>query len=99
MSNSQEMSEADALNDVARHFRQFCKEFPGEASVFLLDCAISPDGNRIAYRAQGSGGFDIWISPLSGEAPVRLWDDPARAFQRGPSWSPDDNWMSPDDRR
>jgi serine/threonine protein kinase len=70
------------------------KEFPGEASVFLLDCAISPDGNRIAYRVQGSGGFDIWISPLSGEAPVRLWDDPARAFQRGPSWSPDGNWIA-----
>ena len=68
------------------------KEFPGEAS--FLDCAISPDGSRIAYRAQGSGSYDIWISPLSGEAPVRLWDDPARAYQRGSSWSPDGNWIA-----
>ena len=70
------------------------KDFPGEARVDFLDCAISPDGNRIAYRFQGSGSFDIWISPLSGEAPVRLWVDPARAYQRGASWSPDGNWIA-----
>jgi len=68
------------------------EEFGGEESYFL-DCAISPDGNRVAYRRQLSGG-EIWISPLSGEAPVRLWDDPSRAFQRGPVWSPDGDWIS-----
>src|SRR5437870_2378505 len=23
-----------------------------------------------------------------------MWNDPARAFQRGPSWSPDGNWIA-----
>jgi Tol biopolymer transport system component len=70
------------------------REFPGGASVTFLDCAISPDGSRVAYRVQGSRSYDIWISPLSGEAPVRLWDDPAREYQRGSSWSPDGNWIA-----
>jgi serine/threonine protein kinase len=59
--------------------------------VQILDCAISPDGNRIAYRDVRQ---IIWISPLSGEAPVRLWEDPAGAPQRGSSWSPDGNWIA-----
>ncbi|HEV2199294.1 MAG TPA: protein kinase [Bryobacteraceae bacterium] len=70
------------------------KDFPGQAGVNFLDCSISPDGSRIAYRVTGSGSVDIWISPLSGEAPVRLWDDPAREYQRGSSWSPDGNWIA-----
>jgi Tol biopolymer transport system component len=70
------------------------KDFPGEGGVTFLDCAISPDGSRIAYRVQGSQAYNIWISPLSGEAPVRLWDDPARAYQRGSSWSPDGDWIA-----
>jgi Tol biopolymer transport system component len=68
------------------------KDFPG--SVALVDLAISPDGNHIAYREVDSGIFRIWISPLSGETPVRLWDDPERSPQRGPSWSPDSNWIA-----
>ncbi len=67
-------------------------ELPG-ASV-LFDSDISPEGSRVAYRAQVSGGAAIWISPLSGERPVRLWDDPAKSGQRGPSWSPDGNWIA-----
>ncbi len=66
--------------------------FPPESSLY--DCAISPDGSRVAYRVQGGGGAAIWISPLSGDAPVRLRDDPARSPQRGPSWSPDGNWIA-----
>ena len=67
------------------------KQFPGNDRLF--DCAVSPDGGRVAYRVQGLGGPTIWISPLSGEAAVRLWDDPANSPQRGPSWSPDGNWI------
>jgi len=58
----------------------------------IVDCVISPDGNRIAYR-DGSRQV-IWISPLSGEAPVRLWEDTAGKPQRGSSWSPDSNWIA-----
>jgi Tol biopolymer transport system component/DNA-binding winged helix-turn-helix (wHTH) protein/predicted Ser/Thr protein kinase len=68
------------------------KDFGAGESRFL-DCAVSPDGNRIAYRRDG-GIHEIWISPVSGETPVRLWDDPARVFQRGPAWSPDGNWIA-----
>jgi eukaryotic-like serine/threonine-protein kinase len=68
------------------------KEF-GTGESRFLDCAVSPDGTRIAYRRDG-GVHEIWISPLSGEAPVRLWDDPARIFQRGPAWSPEGDWIA-----
>lgn len=69
------------------------KELPDTAALY--DCAISPNGTRIAYRQQHeTGGGVIWISPLTGEPPVRLWDDPSRSPQRGPSWSPDGNWIA-----
>jgi serine/threonine protein kinase len=61
-------------------------------SSIFLDSAVSPgDGNRVAYRATLDGIQQIWISPLSGEAPAPLWDDPAKSPQRGPSWSPEGN--------
>jgi hypothetical protein len=69
------------------------KDFLGGANV-LLDCAISPDGGRIAYRRNNAGSLEIFISPISGETPVRLWEDPAHVPQRGPSWSPDGNWIA-----
>jgi serine/threonine protein kinase len=68
------------------------KELPD--AVYFQDCAISPDGARIAYRVHAKGEVAIWISPLTGDVPVKLWDDPARSAQRGPSWSPDGNWIA-----
>jgi Tol biopolymer transport system component len=68
---------------------------PGVGSrPILLDSAVAPDGARIAYRQMFRGAFDIWIAPVSGEAPVRLWNDPKHAPQRGPFWSPDGNWVA-----
>jgi hypothetical protein len=68
--------------------RQFGK------AEWLFDCAISPEGTRVAYRAHQERKIAIWISPLSGDAPVQLWDDPSGSPQRGPSWSPDGNWIA-----
>ncbi len=66
-------------------------QFSPENSFF--DLAISPDGARVAYRAQVAGAR-IWISPVSGETPAPLWTDPAGPPQRGPSWSPDGSWIA-----
>jgi Tol biopolymer transport system component len=60
----------------------------------FLDCAISPDGSRVAYRSDTGSKISIWISSLAGDTPVPLYDDPQKAFQRGPSWSPDGNSMA-----
>jgi Tol biopolymer transport system component/predicted Ser/Thr protein kinase len=67
-------------------------EFPDAAG--FSDLAISPDGGRIAYRLIKGGEQNIWVSPLSGETPVRLWSDPTKSPQRGPSWAPDGNWIA-----
>lgn len=62
--------------------------------IHLLDCDISPDGSRVAYRRTQAGAVQVWVAPLSGESPVPLWDDPDRVFQRGATWSPDGNWIA-----
>jgi Tol biopolymer transport system component len=60
----------------------------------ILDCAFSPDGSRVAYRREHGVSPEIWIVSLAGDAPVRLFDDPKKIWQRGPSWSPDGNWIA-----
>jgi serine/threonine protein kinase len=64
------------------------------STTYFLDCAMSPDGSRVAYRYERGTYADIWISSLAGDAPVRLYDDPQKVWQRGPSWSPDGNWIA-----
>ena len=36
----------------------------------------------------------MWITSLAGDAPVRLFDDPKKIWQRGPSWSLGGNWIT-----
>jgi Tol biopolymer transport system component len=71
------------------------RDFPDHLSIDnFLDCAISPDGSRVAYRRQHGASVQIWVSSLAGDAPVRLYNDPRGVFQRGVSWSPDGNWIA-----
>ena len=60
---------------------------------WFFDCVVSPDGTRVAFRTLQESKIAVWISTLSGDTPVPLWDDPQRSPQRGPSWSPDGNWI------
>ena len=60
----------------------------------MLDCEFSPDGSRVAYRRESGVTPEIYITSLTGEAPVRLYNDPRKIWQRGPSWSPDGNWIA-----
>jgi eukaryotic-like serine/threonine-protein kinase len=70
------------------------KDFPDGKSDGFLDCVISPDGSRVAYRRFAGPKVEIWISSLAGDTPVRLYNDPHSVFQRGASWSPDGNWIA-----
>jgi Tol biopolymer transport system component len=60
----------------------------------ILDCAFSPDGSRVAFRREHGGTPGIWITTLAGDAPVPLFSDPKKIWQRGASWSPDGNWIA-----
>jgi serine/threonine protein kinase len=70
------------------------KDFGDDSTSFLFDVTFSPDGQRIAYSRAGKPGEGVWISTLNGNAPVRLAQEPHGEFQRGPTWSPDGNWIA-----
>jgi serine/threonine protein kinase len=92
--NSEEIWLRD-LDDGAERLIAGPKDFAMPTDLPMLDNAVSPDGRRVAYvRSPESGAVAIWISPISGESPERLWEDPAGAAQRGPSWSPDGNFIA-----
>ena len=69
------------------------KDF-SDRTFSILDLAFSPGGERIAYRRAGLKSEAIWISTLNGEAPLRIAHEPDGVFQRGPTWSPDGNWIA-----
>ncbi len=66
-------------------------DFPPESNKWFLDPSLSPDGKRIIYVRIGQNGVTrLWISSLSGGAPIRLTDaEPSAEY--GGSWSPDGN--------
>ena len=51
------------------------------------DPTFSPDGRFVAYAADRSGNFDIWVKPVAGGDAVQVTKSPAADMQ--PSWSPD----------
>jgi Tol biopolymer transport system component len=62
----------------------------GAGSQGVSDPAISPNGNRLAFRAPtGSiNEFDVWVSSLEGADQVRLSSEPGN-LEGAPSWTPD----------
>ena len=57
---------------------------------FKSDPALSPDGERVAYRWAGTAddNWDIYVKALgAGAEPLRLTTDPAH--DHSPAWSPD----------
>jgi eukaryotic-like serine/threonine-protein kinase len=63
-------------------------DFPSFRYPFFLNPSLSPDGSRVAYVAWDGLDLRLWISSLSGGAPIKL-SNAARAIEIGGSWSPD----------
>ena len=59
-----------------------------------FDMAFSPNGKRLAFRRQKYPEVAIYITTPTGDTPVPLWKDPELSPQRGPTWSPDGNWIA-----
>jgi TolB protein len=52
----------------------------------------SPNGNRVAFMSQRTGGWDIYVASLDGSNLRRLTDDPANDGL--PTWSPDGRYIA-----
>jgi eukaryotic-like serine/threonine-protein kinase len=64
-------------------------EFPDGRNKWLLNPALSPDGERLIFtRAASDGVTRLWIISLAGGSPVRLTSD-ERGAEYGSKWSPD----------
>ena len=72
--------------------------FPSGTTASLMAPTLSPDGTRVMYsRVEsdargGSAGAHLWMSSLSGGAPMRLRDRLGR--ETSGSWSPDGAWFA-----
>ncbi len=68
------------------------RDFPPDTTQWFLNPALSPDANRVIYtRVERSGSARLWMSAVTGGAPVRLVKDDS-ASTAG-SWSPDGAWF------
>ena len=64
--------------------------FPGGTIKRLMNPALSPAGDRLAYLRFATDGVDtIWISALAGGPPVRLTNTSGNEAEFMASWSPD----------
>ena len=64
-----------------------------------LPWSFTPDGKRLAFKEQGSGGYDLWTVTLESDnsglragKPEVFLQTPAD--ERSPSFSPDGRWMA-----
>ena len=69
------------------------RDFPAGTTQWFMAPALSPDASRVVYaRMERDGGGHLWISSVSGGAPVRLTNDRATEFPGG--FSPDGTWFT-----
>jgi len=68
------------------------KDFGSEPTQLFSRPSFSQDGQRIAYHRSAKDGSAVWVSHISGGAPVRLNDEKHDQFT--PTWSPDGNWIA-----
>jgi serine/threonine protein kinase/WD40 repeat protein len=73
-------------------------DFGSSRTDTLASLAFSPDGRTLAYQRGSAGIYDVWLSPATGGAPVRLTtaDVPGggRTWRDAPTWSPDGEWIA-----
>ncbi|HTS28514.1 MAG TPA: protein kinase [Bryobacteraceae bacterium] len=69
------------------------RDFPPDSTQWFLSPALSPEGDRVIYgRVDRQGRNQLWISSVSGGAPVQLTNDTVSAGEFQGSWSPDGAW-------
>ncbi len=73
-------------------------DFPARTTQWLMSPTLSPNADRVIYarighsEAAGSSTAHLWISSVSGGAPVPVTND-ATSNELPGSWSPDGNWF------
>lgn len=74
------------------------RDFPAGTTQWLWSPILSPGGERVIYgrighsEAAGSSNSRIWISSVSGGAPVPATNETSTNESPG-SWSPDGKWL------
>lgn len=70
------------------------RDFPAGTTQWFISPDLSPDGDRVMYtRMEFQGGSHIWISNVSGGAPVPLTND-SGSSEFAASFSPDGQWAA-----
>ncbi len=60
--------------------------------VWDMQPRFSPDGSRIAFTSDRSGGDNLWVMNADGGEPVQLSDESFRLLN-GPVWTPDGRFV------
>ncbi len=77
------------------------RDFPPGTTQSFMTPSVSPDGARVIYGRVERGGelLAMWVSSVSGGAPVRVTTAAARGEEAPGAWSPDGAWFVYWDRK